>query len=463
MKLQRRRSSVKKGFTLVEVIIDAFVITVIFGAVIGGFLVMLRATDSGKNRTVANALANEQMEYLRNLPYDSLATQNGTILPQGTIPDTQTVSKGGITLTLNTTIVFIDDNFDGCAIALGGGLYQCTDGTTSSVNDTVPVDYKRINVEALKTGTPNVLIKLSSNVAAKAAETPSNTGMILVKVIDAQGLPVSQAIVDLTNTATFVTMQGITNLQGYLFVANLPPDSHNGYHIVVTKNGYSSDYTTYRTAQNPNQTQPDVDVNVQQVTVQTFAIDLLSSMSVTLKNELGQPLPSILLTATSSKTIYNNPTTAKNVYTATTDGSGVASFNLIEWDSYSLSTPSGYYVVTTSPYAPVAVSPNSSLPVIFVITTNSSWPSINSVSPISALVGTTVVFEIEGSNFTGNSTVNLKLSGQPDLTPTVIDVQPNQKSITVTFDLTGVNPGNWDIFVNSNGQTATQVEGFTIT
>jgi len=460
--LQKKSWSSKKGFTLVEVIIDAFVITVIFGAVIGGFLVMLRATDSGKSRTVANALANEQMEYLRSLPYDNLSTANGTILPQGTIPDTQTVIKGGVKLTLTTTIIYIDDTFDGCAIPVGA-LFECTDGGTSATQDVVPVDYKRVNVEALKYGTPNVLIKLSSNIAASAAETPSNTGMILVKVIDAQGLPVSQAVVDLTNSATNVTIQGLTNSQGYLFVANLPPDNHNGYNLYATKNGYSADYTTDRTSQNPNQNQPDVDVNGQQVTVQTLVIDKLANIEVTLKNEANQPIGGILLTATSSKITAFNPTTSKNIYTATTDGSGVANFNLIEWDGYTLTTPSGYYTISTSPYAPINVNPDSTLAVSLTITTNSNWPTITNVSPTSATIGSTVEVEIEGTNYTGNSTVKLTLAGQSDLVPTIVDVNPNQKSITVTFNLTGVVAGNWNLVVNSNGQVATQIEGFTIT
>jgi hypothetical protein len=312
--IRLRRNPAKKSpaFTLVELLIDSMVIVVVFGAVIGAFVVMLRATDSGKVRTLAGALANEQMEYLRNLPYDSLSTQNGTILPHGTIPDTQTVVRGGVSFTLNTTIIFIDDSFDGCAIPAGPGAYECTDGAVSNTQDLVPVDYKRINVEALKLGTPNVLVKLSSNAAAKAAETPTSTGIILAKVIDAQGLPVEGATVTIDNEDDTLILQGLTNAQGYLFVANLPPDSQNGYHITATKEGYSTDFTTSRTSQNPNQVQPDVDVNVQQVTIQTLAIDRLADMAVTVVSEVGAPISGLTITATSTKITATNPETPKN-------------------------------------------------------------------------------------------------------------------------------------------------------
>ena len=75
------------------------------------------------------------MADLRNLPYDSLATINGTVLPQKNIPDSQVVSRSGDSFILNTTIIYVDDPADGCAIPAGGNTYQCTDGATS---DTMP-------------------------------------------------------------------------------------------------------------------------------------------------------------------------------------------------------------------------------------------------------------------------------------------------------------------------------------
>lgn len=454
----------RPAFTLIEVILDAFVITIIFGAVIGSFLVMLNATNSGKIRTMASALANEQLEYLRNIPYDSLSTQDGTILPQGSIPDIQTVTRGGVSFTLNTTIIFVDDPFDGCVIPVDGNpnLWQCTDGSTSATFDVVPVDYKRINVEALKVGTPTVLIKLSSNAAAKAAETPSNTGMMLVKVIDAQGAPVASATVTVDNTATNTTMTGLTNAQGYVFVANLTPDNQNGYHIVATKTGYSTDLTTSRTSQNPNQVQPDVDINIQQVTIQTLAIDWLSTMAVTVTNEAGQIQSGISITATSAKIIATNPDTPKHIDSRVSDGAGVATWPNFEWDSYGLTPQTGYYVVSTSPYQQVALNPNTTLSVALVITTNPNWPRITSVSPASGTTGTIVEVVIEGHNFTGNTTVLLRKVGSADILPTSIDVEPNQKSVTATFSLTGAAIDEWDLILNSNGQIITQIGGFIV-
>ena len=459
----RNANRKKEGFTLIELIIDAFVITVIFGAVIGSFLVMLNATNSGKIRTMAGALANEQLEYLRNLPYDSLSTQGGTILPQGSIPDTQTVTRGGVSFALNTAVIFVDDPFDGCVIPVEGNpsLWSCTDGGTSATYDPVPMDYKRLNVEALKVGTPTVLVKLSSNAAAKAAETPSQTGMMLVKVINAQGLPVSSATVTIENTEVSILLTGLTNDQGYVFVANLLPDNQNGYHIVATKTGFSTDFTTSRTSQNPNQIQPDVDINVQQVTIQTLSIDFLSNMAVNLTDQAGSPLTGLAVTATSSKLTATNPDTPKNIYTQTGTG-GAITFSNIEWDSYALTVGGSYYIVSTSPYQNVSVNPGTTLDVTMVVTTNPNWPRIVSVSPASGTSGASVEVVIEGFNFTGNTTVLLRKAGSSDILPAVINVDPNQKSVNATFDLTGAVTGGWDLLLDSNGQVVTQINGFIV-
>lgn len=457
MKLKNRRA-----FTILEIVIDTFIITAVFGVLVTSFILVLNVVGAGKARTAATLLANEQMEALRNLPYNDLATQSGTILPQGDIPDTQTVNRSGLDFTLSTTIVTIDDPYDGCAIPAGAGVYECTDGQTSTQQDTVPVDYKRIQITVTQLNNPTVLATLASNAAAKAAETPSNTGMLLICVNDSQGLAVPSATVSITNTVLGVSVQGVTNNQGCVFVANVPPDNQNGYHIVVAKDGYSSDFTTPRTAQNPNQVQPDVDINQQQITIQNLAIDYLANMAVTVVNELNQPVSGIQVTATSTKITQFNPELPKNTYNQTTNASGIATFSNIEWDSYALSVPSGYTILTTSPYQAVSVVPSATTNVAITATTASSWPIISTVSPTSGVAGSTVEIVVEGDNFPSSATVKLVRSGYADIIPTTINVAANQKTITFTLSLIGAATGPWDIVVDAAGKIITQVGGFTV-
>lgn len=456
-----RQAKRRRGFTLVEIIIDAFIITVVFTALASGFIAALQSVKGGQVRLAAATLTNQQMEKLRNLPYDSLSTEHGTILPQGTIPDSQTVTQGGVSFTLATTIITVDDPFDGCAIP-AGGLYRCTDGQTSPTQDPVPVDYKRITVTATQTGHTNVLSRLSSNTAAKAAETPSNTGILLIIVNDAQGNPVEAATVTVTNNSTGTDVTGTTNAQGYVFIANVTPDSQNGYHIVATKAGYSSDFTTPRTAQNPNQFQPDVDVQAQQITTQTLVIDHLATMNVSVVDQNGAPVGNVAVTATSEKYTQTNPVIPKNVYNQTTDGSGLAAFSAIEWDSYTLTVPSGDYVISTSPYQDVAVAPGATTTVTLAVSTDATWPVITTVTPTSGPSGQVVTIVVNGSNFSSGSTLVLQLSGQTDLVPTSLTVNANGKSLSATFNLQNVVAGNWDIVVNAGGKVVKELEGFTV-
>jgi len=455
-------SKKQRGFTLIEVVIDIFIITVIFGALAGSFILVLRTVASGQLRAGALAQANEQMETLRNMSYDSLSTQNGTILPHGTIPDSQTVVSSGRTYYLVTNIIYVDDPFDGCAIPVGSNIYECTDGQTSVNEDVIPMDYKRISVEVRESEGGALLASLSSNVAAKAAETGSNTGMLLVTVNDANGQALAGVTVTITNTTQGISVSGTTNVRGQLFVAGLTPDNNNHYHIVATKNGYSTDYTTPRTPQNPNQTQPDVDINAQQVTIQTLSIDLLGQMRVTVKNESGAVLPNIPITATSSKTTQFNPVMPKNVYRVNTDDSGVALFPAVEWDSYTITAPEGYLVVMTDPYQQVSVDPASLREVSFVITQLDNWPRITSVAPTGGASGTTVDVVIEGDDFPRNTTVLLRKSGSADILPVDLKVAANEKSIDATFNLAGAATGSWDIVVQSGSQVTIQTNGFII-
>ncbi|MEK7548330.1 MAG: carboxypeptidase-like regulatory domain-containing protein, partial [Patescibacteria group bacterium] len=311
-----------------------------------------------------------------------------------------------------------------------------------------------------------VFAKLVSNAAAKAAETGSNTGILVVRIIDANGLPVVGATVTVTNPDTGVSVVGITNASGYLVVAGLPPNTQNGYHLVATKDGFSTDYTTARTAQNPNQVQPDVDILAQQVTTQTLAIDRLATLTVAVRNELGALVFGNTVTATSSKITQFNPDLAKNIYSQPVDASGNAIFTNIEWDSYSLVAfpqSGSSYLVTTIPYQKVTVPPNSATNATMIITTDPSWPRIESVDPIAATVGQTINIQIEGSNFpVGITTVKLSRTGYADVLPTLIDITANEKTITATFNFTGVATGIWDLIVDVGGKIINQIGGFTV-
>ena len=55
------------------------------------------------------------MEYLKSLPYDSLAVAGGSIYTTGpTLPASFTKTLNGVTYTVKTSISYVDDAYDGC-------------------------------------------------------------------------------------------------------------------------------------------------------------------------------------------------------------------------------------------------------------------------------------------------------------------------------------------------------------
>ena len=67
--------------------------------------------SAARTRITATALANEQLEIIRNLPYSEVGTVGG--LPHGLIPATQNLNRDGQDFIVHTIIRSLDDPFDG--------------------------------------------------------------------------------------------------------------------------------------------------------------------------------------------------------------------------------------------------------------------------------------------------------------------------------------------------------------
>src|SRR3954464_8027251 len=83
------------------------------------------------------------------------------------------------------------------------------------------------------------------------------------------------------------------------------------HHIVVTKNGYSTDQTYPITSGNPNPTKPDPTVANGQVTQVSFFIDVLASLSIKTLDSVCQPLSGVGVNVVGAKLIGTNPNVLK--------------------------------------------------------------------------------------------------------------------------------------------------------
>src|SRR5581483_9965462 len=106
--LKRREEG---GFTLTELVIGLTVLAIVAFSLTGLFTSLVHSAVIDKEKAVASTLATNQMEYLKSLPYDSLAVQGGSIYSSTYIPASTTQTLNGVKYTINTSISYVDDAY----------------------------------------------------------------------------------------------------------------------------------------------------------------------------------------------------------------------------------------------------------------------------------------------------------------------------------------------------------------
>lgn len=276
-----KKSETQKGFTFVEVIVGTAVFVIVALSVYSIFSLSLKWVGTMKARVEASSIAAEKIETIRNMPYDDIKTTLGWI-PPGVIPSTQTVSRSNINFQVDTTISYVNDLFDGTSMA-------------STPPDTYPWDYKKVEV---KVSWPALLgnrkpVVFNTLVVPNGLEgMTAGKGGIWLKVFDASGNGIQGADVHVENTNLDpdYIIDTTTDFNGYVFLTDLDPDNQN-YGVRVSKANYSSE-RTYSVAELAALGYPGavpanypLSVIVGQVTEASFAIDLLSSLTINTVNE----------------------------------------------------------------------------------------------------------------------------------------------------------------------------------
>jgi len=425
-------------------------------AVLSVFSASFKAVRFAKLKMSAVSLANERVEIIHNMPYDSLATEHGTIYPPGDILDSEVVELNEQKLSIETSIKYVDDDYDGNALGTIVGKPV----------DIYPYDYKQASVKIYKYGTSTLLANLSTDIAAKASETPGNSGIIYLCVIDSANQPVPQAQVIISNStlSPVLSINTTTDDSGCIMVPALPPDEHNNYHIEVTKDGYSTDMTYPRTPQNPNEIQPNINVIAQQVSRVTLSIDKKSTFKLKAQDLNGLPVPNLSLRIHGAKEIYFNPSTYKYDQNVNCDANGETILLDMEWDNYTISvlTP-GFYVSSTTPTIPLYLAPDSILEGIIYITNSASAPQITSITPLKAVVGDLTSISVSGANFDNTATIQIINSTTGTIINGVDVTVSAHKTITADFQLPVDSVGLWNIkVINVNAEYAEQKNGIEI-
>ncbi|MFH1565088.1 MAG: type II secretion system protein [bacterium] len=109
------KKQTQKGFTLIEVLIGIFILNIMSLGVYGMYDHSLRMLRDKSKKKEALAIANEEMESLRNIEYGFLGTADTMCTPNPAycnLPPVKTTTRNGINYTILTDIKNIDDVFD---------------------------------------------------------------------------------------------------------------------------------------------------------------------------------------------------------------------------------------------------------------------------------------------------------------------------------------------------------------
>lgn len=269
-----------KGTSIIEALVLIFVFSVAVLSFYSVFAVGAKYILNSKNKILAISLANQEMEKLRNLPYDQVALKYG--VPAGPIDQYKDVTVGDKTFRVETYIQFDDDP---------------EDGTYNGIPlDNVSNDYKIVKVWVLwGERTEKEKVALTSRFVPPGVETNAGGGTFSINSIDYAGNPVSNVSVnifnnqltDLVNYSTFTGTSGNVLLQGVV------GDPDRNYRITMNKSGYETvmTYPADYAAFIPNDMHSNIIVGA--LNEKTIIINKLSNLTFNFKDSLGNDLANV--------------------------------------------------------------------------------------------------------------------------------------------------------------------------
>lgn len=420
---KNNNKKISDGYTLVEVLVAIAIMGIFFVAIFSIFSMVLRNSVVSEARITATGLANQQLEMVRNLTYDDIATTEGW--PQGDIPSSQVKSINGINYTIETDVVYVDNPYDSLVPV-----------------DTLGSDFKKVmvkvNWDKYESGTPVILYTDISPRGVEEAEQPG--GVLSVQVFDYNNQAVSDASITVSNSDLGLNFNGTTNNEGKRLFYSVTPDSDPNYSIQINKDGYTSDYTSEITASLPDPNNPHAPIYEGEVSETSFIIDLVSSLNIVTQTneETPTPIGNVALNVVGERKIgldgENQPVPRNKFEGVVTDSNGNLTLENIEWDNYTISEDHvDYDLAEINPPNPVVTSPNESKNAILSLANHADNTLRVVILDSSGLPISEADVRIYSSTF--DETKQTSSAGQVFFTPLVADTYTLEitKSGYVTF------------------------------
>lgn len=453
----------RKSFTLIEVLIDFTIVSMVAVALLSLMISNIRSAAYAQMRLAATNLANDRMEAIRSLPYDSIGKTNPVTGQPAIVPgfdEENNIIVAGFKFHVIVDYDYVNDPYDD---PVGGP-------------DPAPYDYKKVTIRVWDPNRTAPMATLTTNIVAKAAETTSGTGVLIVKVVDGLGVLIGEdAVVTVIGVTdpSFVPRQVHTDISGSVTVPKLPPGTYN---VSVTKPGFSTDTTIAvdfcsgvidlnGATQNPV-------IAAQQPTSIQMQIRCLTDLKITIQDGDGNPAPpGISIHVQSTRRLCTDPKYKYDSWAATADATGLVIIPQIEHDSYHFSS-SGCPVGKTCPVTVVSSSndydPNLCQPVNAIVVTGntSTLITIIDIKPKHPDKDTDATLTVSGTNLIYT---NLNLLGEAKLVKGSVEILGtiighDNGSVTVTFNLAGAANGYWDLKIrNTNNETSVQHNAIEVT
>jgi hypothetical protein len=327
-------ASNKKGVTAMETLIGIGLVSVIVMTVYSSLIGAMNNATESRKRTGALALANEKMEFIRNLEYNEIGTIQG-IVP-GLLYSSEKVSKNNCAYNIKTEVRYIDDLADGVAPF-----------------DLINNDYKQVHVE-VDWGVPEKSVSLYSVFVPNGLETNIHSGTLSINVIDSTGVPVPAVSVEIKSLDDnpIVDYATGTDDSGNLILPGVPSQH---YRIFLSKSGYENVMTYPSPITEDDFTPFDTDLFVAEANLNTKTFFMDKSAELTLKAidiETNEGIENVSFDIKGGKKIGINPDTFNLDEIKSTDSSGNATFSNISSGEYlienidSLDTDNYAYVGT---------------------------------------------------------------------------------------------------------------------
>ncbi len=351
------------GQTLISALIGIAIFLILANAVFTLIRGSFTITSYNRARISARHLAQEKIEFIRNLPYNSIGTSGG--IPSGSILQTEMLERNGLAFTVSTDITYIDDAFD-----------------QTAPSDTLPTDYKRVRVAVSWGGvasSKNSPVVFVTDIAPKGVETTAGGGTLSIFVIDANGQPVPQANVTITaSTSPAVNLTLDTGDNGRIILPGALT-CNSCYRVSATKGGYSTE-RTYAKSEVSNPTKPDLTVLAGKLVEVTLSIDRTADLTIhstDTRTSGFAPKGNVSFQMRGAKTIgttSNGTIVYKYDQTLATDGSGDKIINNLEWDNYSIfmNSATTLDISGINPKNPLTVQPSTTNTVSFATDTHTT-------------------------------------------------------------------------------------------